>query len=75
MAGRSKRLVPGRTALAGAGLAALLGILGSGVVGVDAAWAQSVGLTTLGSPYTQNFGTLSNVAGSTTTISRSPAGG
>ena len=32
----------------------------------SSAGAQCVSLTTLGSPYTQNFDTLSNVAGSTT---------
>jgi hypothetical protein len=67
MAGLSKRLGRGRTALAGRGLATLLGaILALGAFGVDAAWAQHVSLTTLGSAYTQNFDTLSNVAGSTT---------
>jgi hypothetical protein len=67
MAKRSKRLARGRTALAGAGLATLLAaILAFGVLGVDAAWAQSVSLTTLGSAYTQDFDTLSNTAGSTT---------
>jgi hypothetical protein len=67
MAGLSKRLVRGRTAIAGVGLATLLAaILALGVIGVDAAWAQSVSFTTLGSAYTQNFDALANVAGSTT---------
>ena len=67
MAGRSQPLAPGRTALAGAGPATLLAaILALGAAGVDAARAQSVSLTSLNSAYTQNFDTLSNVAGSTT---------
>jgi DNA/RNA endonuclease G (NUC1)/fibronectin type 3 domain-containing protein len=36
------------------------------IVSAHGAFAQCVSLTTLGSPYTQNFDTLSNVAGSTT---------
>ena len=67
MAGVSERRAPGWTALAGAGLAAFLAaIVALGVLGVDAAWAQSVSLATLGSTYTQDFDALSNVAGSTT---------
>jgi Calx-beta domain len=67
MAGRSQRLAHGRTAFAGAGLATFLAaILALGVVGVDAARAQAISLTTLGSAYTQNFDTLGNVAGTTT---------
>jgi hypothetical protein len=36
------------------------------IVSAHGAFAQCVSLTTLGSPYTQNFDTLSNTAGSTT---------
>jgi DNA/RNA endonuclease G (NUC1)/fibronectin type 3 domain-containing protein len=36
------------------------------IISAHGAFAQCVSLTTLGSPYTQNFDTLSNTAGSTT---------
>jgi len=36
------------------------------IISAPGAFAQCVSLTTLGSPYTQNFDTLSNTAGSTT---------